>query len=599
MKTWRAWFAVVLAMTLALTLVPGAVAEQTAATRYTMGDTVEDFTLTTPEGEEVSLSGLLEQYKAVALNFWFAGCGPCGMEFPYLEEAYQELKDDLAVLAVTPYDDDAAITDYKAEKGLSFFMAQDTIGLANRFVQEGFPTTVIIDRFGVYCFYECGAVTDKDTFVRLFAPFVAEDYTQSLVNFEIPAVKPSVSMPPAEELAAALNVEGGALTFAADEDEYAWPWLLGEADGRTYAYSSNAGVDGSSAALHVSVTAQEGDALAFDYEVSSEAACDVLALRIDGQTVKVFSGEKAWSSYAYCLEAGEHDVTFAYERDEMGAVGADTAKIDNVRVASGAAAAAALAANPVYPIGEDGAGMALTPLTEGVREIVLDYDEAILAQLIGPNARLFAVDADVTSIAFRITAGPEIDPDAGILFYNYDESAYLLPDLEMDETAYYLTVDGIDSVDTTGYSCSTFYAYPSYRNSQDIFSATLFLGEENINYFCQVDLPQALGEKTAVGWRYADEATGEEQETAAAADYVLAFVDQHGDAVPGVIANVCDEETCTPMVADEAGMITFTADAYAYDIHIIKIPDGYEFDMAQDFKAPAEGGETRFVLTKQ
>ena len=598
MKTWRAWFAVVLAMTLALALAPGAVAEQTATTRYAMGDTVEDFTLTTPEGEAVSLSALLEQHKAVALNFWFAGCGPCGMEFPYLEEAYQELKDDLAVLAITPYDDDAAITDYKAEKGLSFFMAQDTIGLTNRFVQEGFPTTVIIDRFGVYCFYGCGAVTDKETFVRLFTPFVAEDYTQSLVNFEIPAAKPSVAMPPAEEMAAALNVAGGALAFTADADEYVWPWLLGEADGRTYAYSGNAGVDGSSAVVHVSVMAQAGDVLAFDYEVSSEPLCDVLALRIDGQTVKVFSGEKAWGSYAYGLEAGEHDVAFVYERDETAAAGEDTAKIDNVRVVSGEAAAAALAANPVYPIGEDGANMALTPVTEGVQEIALDYDEATLAQLMGPSARLFVVDGDVTSIDFRITVGPEIDPDAGILFYNYDGSAYLLPDLETDETAYFLTVDGIDSVEATNYSCSTLYAYPSYQNSRDIFSATLFAGEENVNHFCQVDLPQALGEETAVGWHYVDEAASEEA-AAATADYALAFVDQHGDAVPGVIANVCDEETCTPMVADEAGMITFTADAYAYDIHIIKIPDGYEFDMAQDFKAPAEGGEMRFVLTRQ
>ena len=80
---------------------------------------------------------------------------------------------------------------------------------------------------------------------------------------------------------------------------------------------------------------------------------------------------------------------------------------------------------------------------------------------------------------------------------------------------------------------------------------------------------------------------------------MLIFVDQQGDAVPGVIANVCDESACTPMVADAEGRIAFPAAGHAYDIHVIKIPEGYAFDMAQAFTSPAEGGEMRFVLTRQ
>ena len=594
MKKWRAWFSAALALMLALALMPSAAAEQTASAPYAIGDTVEDFTLTTVDGEEVSLSGLLGQYKAVALNFWFAACGPCGMEFPYLEAAYQEFRDDLAVLAITPYDGDEMIASYREEKGLSVLMARDTIGLADRFVREGFPTTVMIDRFGVYCFYGCGAVPDKDTFVRLFKPFVAEDYTQSLVNFVIPEARPDVTMPPAEDMAAALNAAGGALAFFADEDEAVWPWLLGEGDGHAFAYSSNAGKESSIAALHTRVSAREGDVLAFDYQVSSEPVYDALALRVDGQVVKVFSGEKPWSSYAYPLEEGEHDVTFAYERDDSGASGEDVARISNVRVVSGAEAAAELEANPAYPVGEEGATLALTPTTEGVREILLDCDAATLARLMGPNARMFVAPEGTESVDFRVTAGPEIDPDAGILFYNFDGCAYLLPDLARDETGYSLTVAGVDSGSTTGYVCSTLYAYPFYRNGRDIFSATLFLGEENLDHFCQVELPQALGQAEPISWRYADA-----EIEAAEAQCVLIFVDQHGDAVPGVIANVCDESACTPMVADAEGRIAFPAAGHAYDIHVIKIPEGYAFDMAQAFTSPAEGGEMRFVLTRQ
>ena len=38
---------------------------------------------------------------------------------------------------------------------------------------------------------------------------------------------------------------------------------------------------------------------------------------------------------------------------------------------------------------------------------------------------------------------------------------------------------------------------------------------------------------------------------------------------------------------------------YPYDIHELRVPEGYAFDKTQDFTAPANGGEMEFILTKE
>ena len=46
----------------------------------------------------------------------------------------------------------------KATNGLTFDMAQEKLGLATAFGVTGYPTSVMIDRYGVICFIEGGAI---------------------------------------------------------------------------------------------------------------------------------------------------------------------------------------------------------------------------------------------------------------------------------------------------------------------------------------------------------------------------------------------------------------------------------------------------------
>ncbi len=149
---------------------------------YGLGDVIRDFTVTTPEGEEYTISALLEEKDAVVLNFWYIECQPCAAEFPYLQEAYETYGDNIAVLALNPENkSDDEIAAFKADNGLTFPMAQCGTELKTAMELTMYPTTVVIDRYGVITLIEKGTVTSADLFLSAFAYYSAEDYKQSLV----------------------------------------------------------------------------------------------------------------------------------------------------------------------------------------------------------------------------------------------------------------------------------------------------------------------------------------------------------------------------------------------------------------------------------
>ena len=196
--------------------------EDMANTSFDLGSVIKDFTVTTPDGTEVTISKLLEEKKAIVLNFFYLKCQPCKNEFPYLQEAYTQYSDDVAVIALTPVDkDDAAIAEFAKELGLTFYVAQCDSQWEQMMDISAYPTTVVIDRYGVISFMHTGSVPSTETFVGLFAYYAADDYKQILTKDIDDIVNYEASEGTADNPVGILpDAEGFEATLAAGEERY-------------------------------------------------------------------------------------------------------------------------------------------------------------------------------------------------------------------------------------------------------------------------------------------------------------------------------------------------------------------------------------------
>ena len=150
---------------------------------YSLGDVVCDFTVIAYDGTEYKISELLEEKKAVVLNFWFMNCGPCRMEFPYLQQAYEEYSDTVEVLALNPLDGtDERISEYAEQLGLTFPMSACSPEWESSMKLTAYPTTVVIDRYGTVSMIHTGSITEKETFTAIFDYFTDDDYVQTTVR---------------------------------------------------------------------------------------------------------------------------------------------------------------------------------------------------------------------------------------------------------------------------------------------------------------------------------------------------------------------------------------------------------------------------------
>ena len=150
---------------------------------FKRGDQIADMTVTTPDGTVYKISEILEEKKAVVINFWFINCGPCQMEFPYMQEAYETYKDDIEILAINPEDGtDEKVADYQKKNELTFPMAVIGRDWATRLGVQAYPTTVIIDRYGIISFVHTGMITNVEEFNKLFEFFTADDYEQTVIR---------------------------------------------------------------------------------------------------------------------------------------------------------------------------------------------------------------------------------------------------------------------------------------------------------------------------------------------------------------------------------------------------------------------------------
>ena len=324
--------------------------ESLAGANLGLGDVAYDFSVTTPDGQTVTLSEELKTKEVVVLNFWYNGCSACEYEFPYMEEAYQTYKDKVSIIAVDPLYDSNSTKGYQESRNLTFTMASVpnnwTTGFnVNGANVDGYPTTVIIDRYGVICMIEEGALTALRYWTSLFEHFTGDDYQQKLVlsaDDVLTRVKPNVEMPAVEELATVMGVGEIPVTFRADEDEYSWPFVVSEKLGEACLQASNAQVDDSYAILYMDVTLEAGQAIGFDYLISSELGADMLHVIVDDEPINAISGyndEERWETcYPWVAsEAGTYELALCFIKDGETSVADDSVYIKNLHISDASA----------------------------------------------------------------------------------------------------------------------------------------------------------------------------------------------------------------------------------------------------------------------
>lgn len=148
---------------------------------YQLGDVVHNFTLSGSGDSAVTVKDALDTYGCLVLNFWYIGCAPCKMEFPYIQSAYEKYSDKVGFYAINGIaaESQADIDKFKAQNGYTFSMSHVDSSLVKLFGVPAFPTTVVIDKYGVVCFIETGSLPEEAPFINIFDHFSNPAYSKT------------------------------------------------------------------------------------------------------------------------------------------------------------------------------------------------------------------------------------------------------------------------------------------------------------------------------------------------------------------------------------------------------------------------------------
>lgn len=138
---------------------------------------MEDFEAVDLNGNSVKLSDY--KGKIIFLNFWATWCPPCQEEMPYMQEVYNEYKDqDVVILAVNSTTvelrggDDSAEAEKRAkafikDKGYTFPVLLDKNNDAWAIYQQrGIPANYVIDKQGIVRYAFAGAFPSKEQMIQ-------------------------------------------------------------------------------------------------------------------------------------------------------------------------------------------------------------------------------------------------------------------------------------------------------------------------------------------------------------------------------------------------------------------------------------------------
>jgi peroxiredoxin len=127
-----------------------------------VGDTAPNFTLTTLDGKQVSLSDF--RGKPVMLNFWYATCPGCLAEIPGMQRFYaaqQAAGKHFAILGVNSVDDAQTAQQFAQQEGMTYTLVlDDNQRVATLYNLTATPTSYFLDRRGIIRSMVVGPVDD-------------------------------------------------------------------------------------------------------------------------------------------------------------------------------------------------------------------------------------------------------------------------------------------------------------------------------------------------------------------------------------------------------------------------------------------------------
>jgi peroxiredoxin len=128
-----------------------------------VGDAAPNFTLTTLNGKQVSLSDY--RGKPVMINFWYAACPGCLAETPGIERFYAaELAagKSFVILAVNSVDDASTAQQFVQQYGITYTPAlDDNQRVATLYNLNATPTSYFIDRQGIIRYVQVGPIDES------------------------------------------------------------------------------------------------------------------------------------------------------------------------------------------------------------------------------------------------------------------------------------------------------------------------------------------------------------------------------------------------------------------------------------------------------
>ncbi|MFJ4038651.1 TlpA family protein disulfide reductase [Microbacterium sp. NPDC090007] len=120
--------------------------------------------------------------KVLVVNFWYATCGPCIIEAPRLEQAYQTFQgQDVAFLGINTYDQPATALSFARDHGVSYSSAMAVndgalkLAFNDKTPLNATPTTLVLDKQGRVAARIVGELPEASILEAIVRTLVAEN----------------------------------------------------------------------------------------------------------------------------------------------------------------------------------------------------------------------------------------------------------------------------------------------------------------------------------------------------------------------------------------------------------------------------------------